>query len=149
MSLLAMNRVLERTNNVIQFHLLTRQTGGGECSGYVPDFPEACVLVLFVFLGVSVVFTLQVILAAVVALAVAAPNHLPPAPAGGYGQGTPAPGYGQETPAPVVKILKDDRSQTPDGTFTLGVEAENGIVLTQSGSPTGPEGAVVSSGQFS
>lgn len=98
------------------------------------------------FLGVSVVFTLQVILAAVVAMSVAAPNHLPPAPAGGYGYEKPV-----ETvePAPVVKILKDDRSQTPDGTYSVGVEAENGIVLTESGSPTGPEGAVVSSGQFS
>lgn len=89
----------------------------------------------------------QVILAAVVALAVAAPSHLPeaaPAPA-------PA-GYGYQAPTEatkVVQILKDDRSTASDGTYSVDVQAENGIVLSQSGSPSGPEGAIVASGQYS
>lgn len=78
------------------------------------------------------------------ALAVAAPNHLPAAP-------VPA-GYGSQAPEDVheiVETLKDERSQDSDGTYSLAVEAENGIVLSMSGSPAGPEGAVVASGQYS
>ncbi|XP_071516421.1 cuticle protein AMP1A-like [Panulirus ornatus] len=49
----------------------------------------------------------------------------------------------------VVPILKDDRVQEEDGTYSLDVETGNDIVLSQSGSPTGPEGAVVKAGQYS
>lgn len=76
-----------------------------------------------------------------VAVAVAAPSHLEAAPA-------PA-GYGHSEPTKVVAILKDTRTQDPDGTYSVDVEAENGIVLSESGSPTSPEGSVVVSGQYS
>lgn len=86
-------------------------------------------------------YTLQVILAAVLSVAVAAPAHSEPAPA-------PA-GYGYAPPVEVVKIVKDDRSQGYDGRYTVEVAAENGISLAASGTPTGPDGAIVASGHYS
>ncbi|KAK4326488.1 hypothetical protein Pmani_003014 [Petrolisthes manimaculis] len=49
----------------------------------------------------------------------------------------------------VIPIVSDQRVQEEDGRYNYDVETGNGIVLSQSGSPTGPEGAVVKSGQYS
>ncbi|XP_066943594.1 cuticle protein CP14.6-like [Macrobrachium rosenbergii] len=46
-------------------------------------------------------------------------------------------------------ILRDDRDHGDDGRYSVNVETENGIVLADSGSPQGPEGAVVAAGSFS
>ncbi|XP_042218165.1 cuticle protein AMP1A-like [Homarus americanus] len=48
-----------------------------------------------------------------------------------------------------VAILKDDRVHEEDGTYNVEVETANDIKLSQSGSPRGPEGAVVKAGEFS
>ncbi|XP_071516400.1 cuticle protein AMP1A-like [Panulirus ornatus] len=48
-----------------------------------------------------------------------------------------------------IPILRDDRVHEEDGRYSLDVETGNGIVLSQSGSPTGPDGAVVKAGEFS
>ncbi|XP_071516380.1 cuticle protein AMP1A-like [Panulirus ornatus] len=48
-----------------------------------------------------------------------------------------------------IPILRDDRVHEEDGRYSLDVETGNDIVLSQSGSPTGPEGAVVKAGQYS
>ncbi|XP_069188972.1 cuticle protein AMP1A-like [Procambarus clarkii] len=86
------------------------------------------------------------ILAVVVAAAVAAPQ-------GGY-QLQPtysAPTLRAQAPATfeIVPILRDDRVQDDNGKYNFEVEAGNSIVFSESGSPDGPEGAVVSSGQYS
>ncbi|KAK8388730.1 hypothetical protein O3P69_020615 [Scylla paramamosain] len=80
-----------------------------------------------------------VILAALLAVAVATPVP----------ESHETPSYGYAPPPVPVKILKDERTQGPDGKYTLDVEAENGIVLSESGSPDGPEGAIVTAGQYS
>nr|XP_045593179.1 larval cuticle protein LCP-22-like [Procambarus clarkii] len=49
----------------------------------------------------------------------------------------------------VVPIIKDEREQEDDGTFTVYVEAGNGITQVVSGAPSGPDGAVVLSGEYS
>ncbi|XP_069188699.1 larval cuticle protein LCP-22 [Procambarus clarkii] len=49
----------------------------------------------------------------------------------------------------VVPIIKDERVQEDDGTFTVYVEAGNGITQVVSGAPSGPDGAVVLSGEYS
>ncbi|XP_053639593.2 cuticle protein AMP1A-like [Cherax quadricarinatus] len=49
----------------------------------------------------------------------------------------------------VVPILKDDRVHEEDGRYNLEVETGNGISLSQSGSPSGPDGSVVKAGQYS
>lgn len=49
----------------------------------------------------------------------------------------------------VVPILRDDRVHDEEGSYNYDVETANGIVLSQSGSPSGPDGAVVKSGQYS
>ena len=49
----------------------------------------------------------------------------------------------------VIPILRDDRVHQEDGTYNVEVETGNGITLSQSGSPDGPDGAVVKSGSFS
>lgn len=59
-----------------------------------------------------------------------------------------APQYKQDS-REVVPILKDDRQQDEYGRYNLDVETGNGILLAQSGSPDGPEGAVVKAGQYS
>ncbi|XP_042218180.1 cuticle protein AMP1A-like [Homarus americanus] len=48
-----------------------------------------------------------------------------------------------------IPILRDDRVHEEDGRYNFDFETGNGIVLSQSGSPTGPEGAVVKAGQYS
>ncbi|XP_045593223.2 cuticle protein AMP1A-like [Procambarus clarkii] len=49
----------------------------------------------------------------------------------------------------VVPILRDDRVHEEDGRYSFDVETGNGIVLSQSGSPDGPEGTIVKSGSYS
>lgn len=49
----------------------------------------------------------------------------------------------------VVPILRDDRQHSEEGSYNYDVETGNGIILSQSGSPSGPEGAVVKAGQYS
>ncbi|XP_050700816.1 cuticle protein AMP1A-like isoform X22 [Eriocheir sinensis] len=76
-----------------------------------------------------------VILAALAAVALAAPK----------------PDYGSFSAesAEFIPILKDERVQEDDGRYNLDIETGNGIFLSQSGSPDGPDGAVVKSGVYS
>nr|XP_045593223.1 cuticle protein AMP1A-like [Procambarus clarkii] len=75
-----------------------------------------------------------VILAALVAVTVAAPR--------------PDSASSAES-VEVVPILRDDRVHEEDGRYSFDVETGNGIVLSQSGSPDGPEGTIVKSGSYS
>ncbi|KAK8740179.1 hypothetical protein OTU49_003084, partial [Cherax quadricarinatus] len=92
------------------------------------------------------------ILAVAATVALAAPQagyQLPqpdPQPQPTYG--VPDASVKSAAPVEVVPIIKDQRTQNEDGTYTVDFEAGNGIVVAQSGSPSGPEGAVVSSGQY-
>ena len=54
-----------------------------------------------------------------------------------------------ETSRDFIPILKDNRVQEDDGRYNLDVETGNGIFLSQSGSPDGPEGAVIKAGEYS
>ncbi|XP_042218182.1 cuticle protein AM1199-like [Homarus americanus] len=75
-----------------------------------------------------------VILAALAAVAVAAPK----------------PDYAHsEESAEHVAILKDVRVHEDDGRYSVDVETGDGIVLSQAGSPDGPDGAIVKSGSYS
>ncbi|XP_042218191.1 cuticle protein AMP1A-like [Homarus americanus] len=78
------------------------------------------------------------IIAAVAAVTVAAPQ---------YSYGPPPNDSSEEVE--VVPILRDDRVHEEDGRYNLHVETGNGIVLSQSGSPDGPDGAVVKAGSYS
>ncbi|XP_071516012.1 cuticle protein AM/CP1114-like [Panulirus ornatus] len=77
-----------------------------------------------------------VILAMLAALATAAPQYEAPR----------APRYESRE---VVPILKDERIREDDGRYSVDVETGNGIILSQSGSPSTATGAVVKAGQFS
>ncbi|XP_042218190.1 cuticle protein AMP1A-like [Homarus americanus] len=95
------------------------------------------------------------IIAALAAVAFAAPQY-------SYG---PPEGTSEEVAAPrnipitpieesseeveVVPILRDDRVHEDNGKYSFDVETGNGIVLYQSGSPDGPDGAVVKAGEYS
>ncbi|XP_042218198.1 cuticle protein AMP1A-like isoform X3 [Homarus americanus] len=48
-----------------------------------------------------------------------------------------------------VAILRDDRVHEDDGKYSVDVETGDGIVLSQAGSPDGPDGAIVKSGSYS
>ncbi|XP_063587667.1 larval cuticle protein LCP-17-like [Penaeus indicus] len=48
-----------------------------------------------------------------------------------------------------IPILRDDRVHEDDGRYNLDVETANGISMSQSGSPDGPDGAIVKAGQYS
>ncbi|KAK3854566.1 hypothetical protein Pcinc_038969 [Petrolisthes cinctipes] len=48
----------------------------------------------------------------------------------------------------VVEILRDERTHQEDGTFSVDMEAANGIKYSEAGSP-GVDGAIVSAGQYS
>ncbi|XP_071516392.1 cuticle protein AMP1A-like [Panulirus ornatus] len=76
-----------------------------------------------------------VVVALLAAVATAAPQ---------YGDSPERYSYSDEVP-----ILRDERVQEPDGRFTVDVETGNDITLSQSGSPAGPDGSVVKSGQYS
>ncbi|XP_045135719.1 cuticle protein AMP1A-like [Portunus trituberculatus] len=79
-----------------------------------------------------------IILAAVAAVALAAPQ---------YSYSAPSRDSSEERVH--VPILKDERVHEDDGTYNVEVETGNGIVLAQSGVPAGPKGSVVKSGQYS
>ena len=81
------------------------------------------------------------ILAAVVALTLAAPEYI--------NGGVPEDDSSEEDQREVIPILKDERVQEDDGRFNVDVETGNGIVLSESGSPKGPDGAVVKAGHYS
>ncbi|XP_042218188.1 cuticle protein AMP1A-like isoform X2 [Homarus americanus] len=76
-----------------------------------------------------------VILAALAAVAVAAPK----------------PDYSQSSHESVehVPILKDVRVHEDDGSYNFDIETGNDIVLSQAGTPTGPDGSVVKAGSYS
>lgn len=73
------------------------------------------------------------ILAAVVAVAVSAPDRR----------------YGESASSESSEILRQDFILEDDGRYSLDVETSNGISVSQQGSPSGPEGAVVKSGSYS
>ncbi|XP_042218318.1 larval cuticle protein LCP-17-like [Homarus americanus] len=79
-----------------------------------------------------------VILAALVALTTAAPQY-------NYSGSDEDSSESKE----VVPILRDDRVLGNDGSYNFDVETGNGIVLSRSGSPDGPDDSVVISGQYS
>ncbi|XP_064093979.1 pupal cuticle protein 20-like [Macrobrachium nipponense] len=82
-----------------------------------------------------------VILAALVTLAVAVPQQ---------GYGAPAPRSSvRDDSFEDVAILRDERVHEDDGRYNFDVEAENGIRASESGSPDGPEGTIVSAGEYS
>ncbi|XP_063857023.1 cuticle protein AMP1A-like [Scylla paramamosain] len=60
----------------------------------------------------------------------------------------PAPSARSEV-IEVVPILQDDRYHTEDGSYSVDVKTGNGIAFSQSGSPTGPNGAVIKAGEYS
>ncbi|XP_045593602.1 cuticle protein AMP1A-like isoform X2 [Procambarus clarkii] len=88
-----------------------------------------------------------VIFAVVAAVAVAAPQYQLPETS--YG----APAASSRSVFPesveVVPILRDDRVQDDNGRYNFDVETGNGITFSQSGSPDGPDGAVVKAGKYS
>ncbi|XP_064094001.1 endocuticle structural glycoprotein SgAbd-8-like [Macrobrachium nipponense] len=85
-------------------------------------------------------FLLQVILTALAAAALAAPQYGYEAPRGSIRGG----GDSSEEAA----ILRDDRDRDDSGRYSVAVETENGIRLTDSGAP-GAKGAIAASGSFS
>ncbi|XP_045593215.1 cuticle protein AMP1A-like [Procambarus clarkii] len=87
-----------------------------------------------------------VIFAAVAAMAVAAPQYSLPDT---YGAPAASSRSVSVDSVEVVAILRDDRVQEDNGRYSVDVETGNGIVLSQSGSPDGPDGAVVTAGQYS
>ncbi|XP_037780465.1 cuticle protein AMP1A-like [Penaeus monodon] len=60
-----------------------------------------------------------------------------------------APQYSSSEEVEFVPILRDDRVQEDDGTYSLDFEAGNGIRVSQSGSPDGDEDAVIMAGEYS
>ncbi|KAK3854059.1 hypothetical protein Pcinc_039435 [Petrolisthes cinctipes] len=48
-----------------------------------------------------------------------------------------------------IQVLRHDLVMEDDGRYNLDVETANGIVVSQSGAPEGPDDAVVKSGSFS
>ncbi|KAK4326484.1 hypothetical protein Pmani_003010 [Petrolisthes manimaculis] len=63
----------------------------------------------------------------------------------------PDQSFRQETisVAEQIPILRDDRVQEETGHYNFDVETANGIIMSQSGSPDGPEGSVVKTGEYS
>ncbi|KAK8389262.1 hypothetical protein O3P69_020894 [Scylla paramamosain] len=78
-----------------------------------------------------------VIIAALVAVAFAAPDR----PYNTYASGS---GSSEE-----AEILQHDFDLQDDGSYKLDVKTSNGISVSEQGRPEGPEGAVVTSGVFS
>ncbi|XP_064094000.1 cuticle protein AM/CP1114-like [Macrobrachium nipponense] len=83
---------------------------------------------------------LKLILTALAAAALAAPQYGYEAPRGSIRGG----GDSSEEAA----ILRDDRDRDDSGRYSVAVETENGIRLTDSGAP-GAKGAIAASGSFS
>ncbi|XP_064093985.1 cuticle protein AMP1A-like [Macrobrachium nipponense] len=80
-----------------------------------------------------------VILAALAAVALAAPQ---------YSYDAPAPRSRADS-SEEVAILRDERVHEEDGRYNFDFEAENGIKVSQAGSPDGDDGAVVKAGEYS
>ncbi|XP_042218156.1 cuticle protein AMP1A-like isoform X2 [Homarus americanus] len=80
-----------------------------------------------------------VVLALLATVATAAPQYAAPAPA--------ASRYGDSSEE--VPITRHDFILGDYGGYKLDVKTGNGIVVSQSGSPDGPEGAVVKTGEYS
>ncbi|XP_037780125.1 larval cuticle protein LCP-17-like [Penaeus monodon] len=53
-----------------------------------------------------------------------------------------------EAPVEVVPILKDERVNNEDGSYTVDIETGNGIITSEAGSQNG-EGAIIKTGQYS
>ncbi|XP_045593229.2 cuticle protein AMP1A [Procambarus clarkii] len=81
-----------------------------------------------------------IVLAVLATVAAAAPQYAAPAP-------SPTRYSGESDE--VVAILRDDRVQEDDGSYNFEVETGDGVRLSQNGSPSGPDGSVVKSGQYS
>ncbi|XP_047469446.1 cuticle protein CP14.6-like [Penaeus chinensis] len=60
-----------------------------------------------------------------------------------------APQYSSSEEAEFIPILKDDRVQEDDGTYSFDFETGNGISFSQAGSPDGDEDAVIKAGEYS
>ncbi|MPC53061.1 hypothetical protein E2C01_046945 [Portunus trituberculatus] len=75
----------------------------------------------------------QVIIAALVAVAFAAPDRR----------------YGSVGSSEEAEILQHDFDLQDDGRYNLEVKTSNGILVSQHGSPDGPKDAVVKSGVYS
>ena len=82
---------------------------------------------------------LQVVLATLATVAASATQYAAPSPR--------PDSY--ETSREYIPILKDNRVQEDDGRYNLDIETGNGILLSQSGAPDGPEGAVIKAGEYS
>ncbi|XP_066943730.1 cuticle protein AMP1A-like [Macrobrachium rosenbergii] len=80
-----------------------------------------------------------VILAALAAVALAAPQYSYDAPAA----------RSSADSSEEVAILRDDRVHEDDGKYNFDFESENGIRFSEAGSPDGDEDAIVSAGQYS
>ncbi|XP_045135713.1 cuticle protein AM1199-like [Portunus trituberculatus] len=97
-----------------------------------------------------------VIIAVLAAAAVAAPQYSYSAPSEEsseevevqYSYSAPLEDSSEEV-IEIIPIVRDDRVHEDDGAYTLDVETGNGIVLSQSGSPNGPDDSVVKSGHYS
>ena len=88
-------------------------------------------------------------LAALAALAVAAPQYSQPEPIKSYSAPAASTRESSFEIVEVIPILRDDRVMEEDGRYTLDVETGNGIILSQSGSPEGPDGSVIKAGSYS
>ncbi|XP_037780455.1 cuticle protein AMP1A-like [Penaeus monodon] len=81
------------------------------------------------------------ILVVLTAVAAAAPQN-------GYSLPDPST-RGVLEAAEVVPILRDERVKEDDGRYNFDIETGDGITASESGSPDGPEGAIVASGKYS
>ncbi|XP_066943602.1 cuticle protein AMP1A-like [Macrobrachium rosenbergii] len=88
-----------------------------------------------------------VIVVALVTVALA--DDAPPNPSPSYGAPAPSGRAAVDAALPLVATLRDARTQDEFGSFSVDFEADNGIVFSQSGSPSGPEDSVVKSGVYS
>ncbi|XP_042218167.1 cuticle protein AMP1A-like [Homarus americanus] len=80
-----------------------------------------------------------VVLAVLAAVATATPQYEEP----------PAPTRYTDSSLEHVPILRDERVQEDDGRYNVDFETGNGISVSLSGAPSGPEGAVSKAGQYS
>ncbi|XP_045135716.1 cuticle protein AMP1A-like [Portunus trituberculatus] len=90
-----------------------------------------------------------VIIAALAAAAIAAPQYTIPEPKSTYGSPAASTRDDSYEMVEVVPILRDDRVMEEDGRYSLDVETGNGITLSQSGTPEGPDGSVIKAGSYS
>ncbi|KAK8388485.1 hypothetical protein O3P69_020465 [Scylla paramamosain] len=93
--------------------------------------------------------SLFAIIAALAAVAVAAPQYTIPEPKSTYGSPAASARDDSYEMVEVVPILRDDRVMEEDGRYSVDVETGNGITLSQSGTPEGPDGSVIKAGRYS